>query len=755
MTRTLLLIASSSIALLAAACPVLADDPLYLQPPYDEITLDEDNGSVVLRVNSLDLPGRKLPAAADRTGELEIELVDRPDEKFALPWMNVAGIKFFEQLVLAEADAHVKAARFDEAQPYFAFLEAKFPQTAGLKESVENFLWQQILASFRGGKHEETLALLVELYGRNPQRQGLDNAWQRVTVELVKANMASGNFRAARGLLRNLSQRFPAFNESTVVAYEAQLQEKAQGLLTAARAAEAAGKLREASEAVAQAMEIWPAAAGGRDLALAIHGSYPIAVVAVTEQPARSPAFGLDGWAAARTARLVGRPLAEQGRASAESGPYQSPLGELTRGETPQELILRVKPGLTWGQPARNLTAQDVARSLLSQADPQNPAYDPLWAERLGVVAARGLADLQISLARPLPLPEAWLARPLAAANFAGGQVAFCGPYQIDSQSADALRLVRQSGYFAASPSQPAEIVERTYRDSSAAIAELTRGEIHVVARVAPWDLAALSSARGITVRAYAVPTVHLLAVNPDKPLARQRSLRRAILYGIDRQTILRRGLLGGAESVEAAVISGPFPSGAAGDEFASAYDSKVEARPYEPGTALVLARMSREESADKSQPLTLAHPSGPIARAACRSIARQLQQIGLAVILREIAPGQAAGKDDDLRYVELVIREPVVDAWRVLGPHGAAGTCSPQMLAALRAVDAAPTTAEAAVRLQAVHRLAAAELPVIPLWQMTDHFAYHNSLQGVGESISTLYQNVEQWQVQPQIPAE
>jgi hypothetical protein len=736
------------VCLLALASVAPGADPLYLQPPFDEIKLDEDNGGVVLRVKSLELPGRKLPSAAERTEDLEIELLDRPGEKFALPWMNVAGVKFFEQLVLAEADEHVKAARYDEAQPYFTFLEAKHPQTAGLKESVENFLWQQILAAFRAGKHEETLALLVELHGRNPQRTGLDNAWQRVTVELVKADMASGNYRAARGRLRNLAQRFPGFQDSTVAPFETQLQEKAQGLLTAARTAESEGKLRMASESIASALEIWPAITGGRELALAIHERYPVVVVAVTDQP--DAGGRSDTWAATSAARLLGRPIAERAPAGAEGGPYQSPLGELTRGESPQEITLRLKPGLQWGQPARAFTAQEVARGLLAQADPQAAGFDPLWAERVAGVEARGLADVQISLRRPLPLPEAWLARPLASMRGAT-----CGPFRIDSRAADVVRFVRQDEYFAASLTKPAEIVQRTYRDPAAALRDLSRGEVLVVDRISPWDLAAYSAVRGVTVRRYEVPTVHALAIHPQSRLARHRSLRRAILYGLDRQSILSRGILAGTDAAGCEVISGPFPRGASGDEFAYAYDAKVENRPYEPATALVLARLANESGGGQTQSLTLVHPAGPVARAACQSIARQLQQIGLPVVLREATPGQEAADPFDLRYVELTIREPVVDAWRVLGPHGIAGTCSPQMLAALRDVDAAPTRAEAAVRLQAVHRLAAAELPVIPLWQLAEHFAYHNRLQGVGESIATLYENVEQWQSQPQLPTE
>jgi peptide/nickel transport system substrate-binding protein len=263
-----------------------------------------------------------------------------------------------------------------------------------------------------------------------------------------------------------------------------------------------------------------------------------------------------------------------------------------------------------------------------------------------------------------------------------------------------------------------------------------------------------------VTVRPYAVPTVHVLVPNPDRPLIQSRAMRRAILYAIDRQMILRRGLLAGQDLAGCEVLSGPLPRGPAGEPYAYGYDEKVEPRPYEPGTALVLARMAVEESQAEAESaklpeLVLVHPASPVARAACQSIARQLENIGLTIVLREEIATPPAADDHDLRYAELAIRDPAVDVWRVLGPHGVAGTCSPAMLAALRSLEASASRSEAAANLHAIHRLAASELPVIPLWQLTEHFAFHTSVQGLGERPATLYENVEQWQVQSRTASE
>jgi len=61
----------------------------------------------------------------------------------------------------------------------------------------------------------------------------------------------------------------------------------------------------------------------------------------------------------------------------------------------------------------------------------------------------------------------------------------------------------------------------------------------------------------------------------------------------------------------------------------------------------------------------------------------------------------------------------------------------------------------EARKALHEVHRIAHEEVCLIPLWQITEHFAYRSNLQGVAEQPARLYQQVEQWQSKDPLPAE
>ena len=65
-----------------------------------------------------------------------------------------------------------------------------------------------------------------------------------------------------------------------------------------------------------------------------------------------------------------------------------------------------------------------------------------------------------------------------------------------------------------------------------------------------------------------------------------------------------------------------------------------------------------------------------------------------------------------------------------------------------LRDVESANNWRDARERLQELHRTVSYELPIIPLWQIVDSFAYRRELTGVGRDIVSLYQNVERWRL-------
>jgi peptide/nickel transport system substrate-binding protein len=48
------------------------------------------------------------------------------------------------------------------------------------------------------------------------------------------------------------------------------------------------------------------------------------------------------------------------------------------------------------------------------------------------------------------------------------------------------------------------------------------------------------------------------------------------------------------------------------------------------------------------------------------------------------------------------------------------------------------------------IDREARDELPILPLWQLQDHYAWRTRLRGPGAAAEHLYQDVETWEIDP-----
>ncbi|MCH7728927.1 MAG: hypothetical protein IH991_20935, partial [Planctomycetes bacterium] len=132
--------------------------------------------------------------------------------------------------------------------------------------------------------------------------------------------------------------------------------------------------------------------------------------------------------------------------------------------------------------------------------------------------------------------------------------------------------------------------------------------------------------------------------------------------------------------------------------------------------------------------------------------------------IIRDLKDGRsftAKHEDDelrvyvnvDLRYMEVFMWEPLVDARKLLAVDGIATLGSAHTELALRRLDRAVNWSLARRYLFELHSLSQRNGMVIPLWQLVEHYAYRKSVQGMGSHILSIYQNVRQWQNMPTFP--
>ena len=375
-------------------------------------------------------------------------------------------------------------------------------------------------------------------------------------------------------------------------------------------------------------------------------------------------------------------------------------------------------------------------------------------------------------------------------------------PYARADATPDEVSFEMHKDYFAKLPQQPRGIVERKYASRAQALDALLKGEVSIIDRLAPSDVPQLKNDQTLVVTAYDVPSMHCLTPNMARPAMRSRSLRRALVYAIDRQRILDDQLLRKQELAGCMVTTGPFARGTSlSDPQGYACNDDIRPRAYEPRLAMSLASVAMKELATKAKPaaadgtaeeapppaapaapdpaqtgadpaspqgndkdkppplppLILVHPPDDLARVACNAIVRNLGVIDLKVELRELPAGKRFPDDGnyDLAYIEYSLDEPLVDARRLFGDGALLGTPSSYISLALRHVDAATGWNEARKALHEVHRIAHEEVCLIPLWQITEHFAYRSNLQGVAEQPARLYQQVEQCQSKDPLPAE
>jgi hypothetical protein len=786
-----------------ATPPDSAEIPLRLveRPPFDRVTLDSANDNAMIETTLLDLPERRVPDPLPTSGTLTLHRIDNPSIPYEVQWSAVQKVELYEKMLLSEASRLTASGDFAEAFEYLALLSINYPQLEGLEPLRQQHLWREASALYSAGERDEAWSVLVALYQRNPDFPRLVNAVQAVGDGLISQHLEDKNYAAASALVNAMEQSFPKLQAPSIAKWRQRFEGDAQQQLAKAREALAAKRFSSARDAASYAMAILPNVEGGAELWNEIQSAAPEIRVGVTQGGTAGEVGRTPDWATARSGALLNPPLVQMVGFSGEGGVYASPWAEITSSESGLETSVRYSPRAV----RRGLQPGALARSTIELASPGSASYQADFAGLLKSVAVVAGQDVKLFWRRAHLRPESLLQIPLRwlASSSPAGSLWF------DLEPLDPDAAQPQMHYSRdAAAGELASVVEMVYPDDEAALAALVRGDVDAIDRVPPWQLARARAVENVTVEPYRLPTVHALIPNLKNPLLEVREFRRAICYAIDAQRIVSDILLGGQTVPGFRTISGPFPAGVSlNDPVGYAYNTEVAPRPYEPRLASLLAIVARttlakrdeaikkeREAAEKAaskkspgdaetaaksgeeasnatpsdgadppavddasgnkppklppmKPLVLLHQADPIARLACESIKMQLDLVGIPVKLVE-APAIPTGEEleYDLLYAELVVNEPIYDARRMLGPDGVAGSGSALIGRALDALDRAQNWNEARAQLREIHRIAYYDLPLIPLWQSVNYFAFRNSLAGVSQQPVRLYQDVSVW---------
>ncbi len=736
-------------------------------PPYDPTKKPVRKKAQLPHEGNIGMPGQRSTVGEKRPEEedeapLLIHMLVGDVRDYKVKREHIKSVVYFEDMLIEEAERLTGLGKFDKAFEYLIMVQSRQAKWPKLDEAVDHLLFEEGGQALVEKDGQHGLRLLGELYRRRPKYPGLGDKLASSHLQRIKKAFDVGAYATGRQVLGELEALAP---DNPAVKQGRDLYEgKARELFARAKAATGADRL----DLVLATASVWPKLDGLEPAYRDAFAAVPTLDVAVADLPEPVGPW-LRSAASARTAPLLYRPILVATTEEAIAGSLPDQLAasvesfDLSRG-----LRIKVRPGFVWNDGSRPVSAIDVARSLADRAVPTLPAYSARWADLMDRVETTDDETVELRLSRPSLHPEHWLLAPVGPAHGGGdGWVSAVGkgrrpvgdgPYRWERSQKGVCQ------YVATIPGVPKvrRIREVRFDSPAAALSALVRGEVTLLEDVAPDRLAELGAIEGIKVGRYATPSLHRIAIDGRNEALRNRNLRRALSLAIDRRTLLEETVLRRPPDAANAVADGPFLRGT----YADAAD--VTPLPYDPWLAHALVAAARKELGGGIIRLTLEHPPTAVARAVCPRLAAAWNTVGLEVTLKE-TPERAldarlrSGGRFDLAYRSSRPGEAGFDAGPTICPaydappssDPLASLASPRILQLLLELDRAPETTAARSILLQIDRESRDELPILPLWQAVDHYAWRSRLRGIGEELAQLYQGIETWEVEPWFPAE
>ncbi len=731
---------------------------LLQEEPHDLMFFTEKAGGGWAKVRLLELPGRKMPVKP--TGSLKFQVISIEARDFAAKWNEIEKIDFWETRLERETKERIAKGDFNGAYPFLSVLIRDYPNRPGLREMRCEYLWNDAVGRAKKGSRGATLAMLEELrrYAPEFRRSDVLKAISGTTNQIMQRLVGENELDLAQKLLARIEKDYADDRLASVDKWNGEFLKMATVKRKAALAALQKKDYRSARKLARESIYLKPDIEGGNALVKEIDRIYPLINVGVLQSATVFNPTRIDNWASRRAGRLLYRTMFEIKGAGPEGGEYDFIFGETEVSPNRMTFDLYLEQEKL-PAPLNQINAFFLADIMSARAQQNKPVYFAPWAASVIGIGLDGPKHIETNLRRPHVLPQSLLQLTVDASWFGGKKDGPTGDYRLDVVEGNLTRFT-----LADKPkveTKPREIVEVRVESASDAVNMLLQGELDVLDQLFPADALRLKKSRNVKVSTYPLPTVHMLVPCSDHVFMANKTFRRGLLYGISREDILKGELLEQMELEGCRVLSGPFPAGIEmNDPMGYAYDQSIQPRRYEPSLAKLLTTVAGNQMrADaerkkleepKLAPIRLAFPADNLSRVACEAIRAQWLMMDLEVELVQLPVGRTFPDEGtaDIVYVAAAVWEPIIDARRLLGPDGLAGSESQMVGLGLRRLEEAKNWKEVRDRLLDLHSIAHHELPVLPLWQLVDSYAYRRSLVGVGNEIVSLYQNAENWRL-------
>lgn len=692
-----------------------------------------------------------------------------------------------------------------------------------LGEAEKRQLLAEAANHIRQKQDVDALVKLEELHDRDAQFTdekfpAPSKLMGEVVDRLASAALRQGDFRRARHYLGRL-MRIDA-NHSVYRRWADDLQKRADKLQRQALDAADAKRHDEAARLIARAVDVWPAASGLQASYDELTNRFQRIAVGVFHLPGEVSPFIVPTLADERRRFLTETPLFEARRLD-EVVEYGT---QYFRDWTPTDLgrttVFELSAKRPYWQPQPAITAMDIGDSFRARLDPRSPYYDERLTSYVRSVRVPSPTRLEVRFFRVPPRLESVFRQPLVRWNgrrSGGDRPAVTSrsgrrkPNRLKAPPADAPTgsTIPASGLLSPrfSPYKPetwtdrrqvyrrhipepdvvpdnryhvAEIEELRFDTPRQAIQALKRGQVQVLAHLRPLEAKRLAEDRRIEVRPYSVPITHAIQFNPETDALRDRELRRALTYALDRKAMLERIVLrtrDGGDPDDGRLVSAPFPrySYAYGVVRQKEYDITLALalsltvrrgvqRAHEAaiGGSMMLGFLKRGEKSGWLPKLRMLVAPGDVSRNVAEACVKQWARIGIRVEI--VQPGSLRRGEPlhwDLVYRTSKMIDPVVDLWPYLTFERRARVASLKHLPdwlrqELIRVDLSPDWKSATDNLQALHAHLSKETVLIPLWEVDDYIAFRREVQAYDDSQAKpvhTYQNVVRWIARPGYP--
>jgi peptide/nickel transport system substrate-binding protein len=772
--------------------------------------IDPEGNIIPGKKTELDMPKDRKEADPNALEEDDVKLhllqgAVREIVDFKVKRASIKKVEYFEDFLLEECDRLVALHDYTRAFECCLRVQTRNPGWNGLFDRVNNVLFREASKALIDGDGERGLRLLRELLGRKRDYPGLLDQIGEAYGKRIERALSLGLYPRGRRVLHELEEVVP--EHILVKQMRALFIKKATERLRASESAAPPERL----DALTDALRIWPTLDGALASFNKAFIEEPTLEVAVNDV-ARPLGPWVRSPADQRISRLLYRPILLSDDEDARQGKKPGQLAAaIESSDLGRRLVLKVRPGFHWSDGSRPVSAIDVGRDLIDRTDPHSLRYDARWANLLDRVEVADETKVELRLNHSPLKGGSWLLGPVGPAH-AGfdGRVTSTGPIRplvTDSLFVCALAgtdrvelrlrddLPPTEGLAGGKPGATAKLAgvlasekmptagaERRAQPASvnasraikrireirlpigqSAVSALRRGDVSLIEHVPPDQVLGLSGSPDIKVAEYAIPVVHFLALDGRNPTLRSRSLRRGLSYAVDRKALLEDYVLKGPAEGADAVADGPFPKGS--------YADSPGVKPLESQMwlAKMLVAAARKEMNNAPIKLNLEFPSIPEVRAIVPKLVDAFRDAGVQIVPIEIPQSKLegelrAGRQFDLAYRVFECREPVLEAGVILLPgydappeaDALASATSHEILLLLLQLERAGDWTTARGLAQQIDHEARDELPIIPLWQIRNHYAWRDRLTGPAiKGAVDLYHGVQTWEISPWIATD